>query len=105
MYIVLEIQEEKDGTVRVLEPAYYEAKEDALQKYYVVLSYAVKSELMRHTAMILTTDGQVYKSECYMNLPEEVPVEDPAPVEDFPVAEETPNGTTESEVNNEDIIE
>ena len=73
MYIVLEIQEEFSGTARVLEPAFYENKDDALQKYYIVLSYAVKSELAKHTAMIITPDGQVFKCECYMHdEPEEV---------------------------------
>lgn len=85
MYIVLEIQEEQDGTMRVLEPAYYSDKADALQKFYIILSYAVKSELTYHTAMILTPDGQVFKSECYMHSapepepePESEPEEAPA---------------------------
>lgn len=65
MYIVLELQEEQDGTTRVLEPAYYDDLNKALQKYYTVLSYAVISELARHTAMIVATDGTVIKSECY----------------------------------------
>lgn len=67
MYIVLEIQEEFDGRVRVLEPAFYEDKSQALQKYYTVLSYAVISELAKHTAMVLTPDGQVFKCECYFH--------------------------------------
>lgn len=65
MYIVLELQEEQDGTTRVLEPAYFETIEEALQKYYIVLSYAVRSDLARHSAMILTSDSTVIKSECY----------------------------------------
>lgn len=77
MYIVLEIQEEQDGRVRVLEPAFYEDKEHALQKYYTVLSYAVMSELAKHTAMVLTTDGSVYKCECYMFTPEPEPEPEP----------------------------
>ncbi len=75
MYIVLEIQEEQDGIVRVLEPAYFEEQAKALQKYYTVLSYAVMSELAKHAAMIVTTDGQVYKSECYYHTPEPEPTE------------------------------
>lgn len=67
MYIVLELQEEQDGTTRVLEPAYYDTLDRALQKYYTVLSYAVISELARHTAMIVTTDGTVIKRECYQH--------------------------------------
>lgn len=65
MFIVFEIQEEQDGTTRVLEPAIFDTLEKALQKYYVVLSYAVISELARHSAMVVTTEGIVLKRECY----------------------------------------
>ena len=65
MFIVLELQEEQDGTTRVLEPAIFDNLDRALQKYYTILSYAVISELARHSAMIVTTDGIVIKSECY----------------------------------------
>lgn len=65
MFIVFEIQEELDGTTRVLEPAIFDTLEKALQKYYVVLSYAVISELARHSAMVVTTEGIVLKRECY----------------------------------------
>ena len=65
MYIVFEIQEELDGTTRVLEPAIFDNLEKALQKYYVILSYAVISDLARNSAMVVTTDGIVLKRECY----------------------------------------
>lgn len=103
MYIVLEIQEEQDGRTRVLEPAFFEEKEDALQKYYIVLSYAVKSELAKHTAMIVTPDGQVFKSECYMFTPEPEPAPEPEPTpepepeEDEPVEEEPAEETEDEE--------
>lgn len=87
MYVVLEIQEEQDGTTRVLEPAMFEDKGDALQKYYLILQYAVKSELKAHTAMVLTTDGSVYKCECYMYTP---PAPEPEP-EPEPTPEEGDN--------------
>lgn len=67
MYIVFEIQEEQDGTTRVLEPAIFDNLEAALQKYYIVLSYAVISDLARHSAMVVATDGTVIKSECYQH--------------------------------------
>lgn len=86
MYIVLEIQEEQDGTTRVLEPAMFEEKGDALQKYYLILQYAVKSELKAHTAMVLTTDGSVYKCECYMFTPPQ-PEPEPDPVPEEPMEE------------------
>lgn len=86
MYVVLEIQEEQDGRTRVLEPAMFEDKGDALQKYYLILQYAVKSELARHTAMVLTTDGSVYKCECYMYTPPQ-PEPEPEPTPEEPVEE------------------
>lgn len=79
MYIVLEFQMEQDGTTRVLEPAMFEDKGDALQKFYLILQYAVKSELRYHTAVIMTPDGQVYKSECYQYIP---PEPEPEPTEE-----------------------
>ena len=89
MYIVLEFQEEQDGTTRVLEPAIFEDKSDALQKFYLILQYAVKSELARHTAMVLTTDGSVYKCECYMYTPPQ-PEPEPEPTPEEPVEEGEP---------------
>lgn len=83
MYVVLEIQQEQDGTTRVLEPAMFEEKSDALQKFYLILQYAVKSELRYHTAVIMTPDGQTYKSECYMYTPPEPELEpEPTPEEE-----------------------
>ena len=89
MYIVLEFQMEQDGTTRVLEPAMFEDKGDALQKYYLILQYAVKSELAKHTAMVLTTDGSVYKCECYMYTPPQ-PEPEPEPTPEEPVEEGEP---------------
>lgn len=84
MYVVLEIQQEQDGTTRVLEPAKYEDKGDALQKFYLILQYAVKSQLRYHTAVVMTPDGQVYKSECYAYIP---PEPEPEPVPEEPTEE------------------
>ncbi len=94
MYIVLEFQMEQDGTTRVLEPAMFEDKGDALQKYYLILQYAAKTMMRFHTATIMTPDGQVYKSECYQYIPPE-PEPEPEPVEE-PVEE-----NTEGEIVNE----
>ena len=87
MYIVLEFQEEQDGTTRVLEPAIFEDKGDALQKYYLILQYAVKSELAKHTAVVMTPDGQTYKKECYTFTPEPEPEPIEEPVEPTEPAE------------------
>lgn len=83
MYIVLEFQQEQDGTTRVLEPAMFEDKGDALQKYYLILQYAAKTTMRHHTATIMTPDGQVYKSECYQYIPPEPePQPEPEPTEE-----------------------
>lgn len=89
MYVVLEIQQEQDGTTRVLDPAMFEDKSDALQKFYLILQYAVKSELRYHTAVIMTPDGQTYKSECYMYTPPQ-PEPEPEPTPEEPVEEGEP---------------
>lgn len=89
MYVVLEIQQEQDGTTRVLEPAMFEEKSDALQKFYLILQYAVKSELRYHTAVIVTPDGQTYKRECYMFIPPE-PEPEPEPTPEEEDNEEVP---------------
>lgn len=89
MYVVLEIQQEQDGTTRVLEPAMFEEKSDALQKFYLILQYAVKSELRYHTAVIMTPDGQTYKSECYMYTPP-APEPEPEPTPEEEDNEEVP---------------
>lgn len=97
MYIVLEIQEEQDGRTRVLEPAYYEDKLLALQKYFTVLSYAAVSEMAKHASMIITPDGQVFRSECVFHVQEPEP--EPEPVEEN--TEENMEDNTEGEIVNE----
>lgn len=71
MYIVFEIQANKDGTVGVI-PTKYESKEEAIQKYYQILSFAVVSDVPKHSAMIITDDAMVFKSECYIHEEQEV---------------------------------
>lgn len=74
MYIVLEIQVNTDGTVGSI-PTQYESREAALQKYYQILSFAVVSSVAKHSAMIITDDAMVMKSECFIH--EEEPAEGP----------------------------
>lgn len=79
MYIVLEIQKNENGTVGIISTQ-YESREEALQKYYQICSYAVVSKVQKHSAMIVTDDAMVFKSECFNHeeLPiPEVPEEEP----------------------------
>lgn len=66
MYIVLEIQVNKDGTVGTL-ISKYDSREESLQKYYQILSYAAVSEVPKHSAMIITDDAMVVKCECFIH--------------------------------------
>lgn len=75
MYIILETQTNKDGTLATLVTS-YEDKNQAESKYHQVLSAAAISTLPRHSAFMLTDDGYTVKSECYMY--EEAPDEEAA---------------------------
>mgnify|MGYP007070066651 CR=1 FL=1 len=65
MFIVLETQTNTDGTVGIVPTAFYDELE-AKSKYHQILSAAAISTLPRHTAFILTDDGYVIQSECFM---------------------------------------
>lgn len=56
MYIVLEVQVNKDKTVGTLVNA-YENADVAQQKYFTVLASASVSQLPKHSAFLLTEDG------------------------------------------------
>lgn len=74
MFIILELQTNTDGTVGTLINAYTE-RNDAESKYHLVLSSAAISTLPKHTAFMLTDDGRVVKSECYIHEIEPEPEE------------------------------
>lgn len=63
-YIVLELQTNTDGTVGNLVYAYTNRNE-AEQKYHLVLSAAAVSQLPAHAAVLLTGDGRTLASQCY----------------------------------------
>ena len=72
MYIVLEIQKNANGQVGTLVTS-YEDRNQAEQKYHLVLSSAAVSDLPVHSAMILTESTMVLKQECYRhNEPQEI---------------------------------
>lgn len=64
MYIVIEIQTNTDGTVGTIVNS-YEDQRDAESQYHTILSYAAKSKLPMHSAVILTNDGMGYANQCY----------------------------------------
>lgn len=73
MYIVLEIQKNKNGQVAIL-PYQFADIHQAENKYHTILAYASVSDLPVHTAMIITEYGFVLKCEYYEH--EEEPEEE-----------------------------
>lgn len=70
-YIVIELQTNTDGTVSNLVYAYTDRNE-AEQKYHLVLSSAAVSSLPAHAAVLLTSDGRMLASQCYRHVEEVV---------------------------------
>lgn len=70
-YIVIELQTNADGTVANLVYAYTDRNE-AEQKYHLVLSSAAVSQLPAHAAVLLTSDGRMLASQCYRHVEEVV---------------------------------
>lgn len=64
-YIVLEIQENADGSIGIPPVASYASVYDAESKYHTVLSAAAKSQVAVHSAVMLNSEGQYIKSEAY----------------------------------------
>lgn len=62
MFIVMEIQ--KSNTVSTLVSA-YDTRNEAENKYHTVLAYAAVSSLSKHSAVMLTEDGDYIKHECF----------------------------------------
>lgn len=59
MYIVLEIQ-----NTAVLVNA-YNTRNEAENKYHTILAYAAISSVEKHSAVMLTNEGEYIKSECF----------------------------------------
>ena len=64
MFIVIEIQTSKSGTVSTL-TWQYDSLNSAEAKYHSVLAAAAVSSLPCHAACILTNAGTIVKSEFY----------------------------------------
>lgn len=63
-YIVIEIQASADGTVSTLVDSFNDINA-AYNKYYTILAYAAVSTIAKHTAMLLTNNGQLWESKYF----------------------------------------
>jgi hypothetical protein len=63
-YLVIELQTAADGTVGNVVWA-YDSWEQAESKYHTVLAAAAISQLPRHAAVMLDSNGGYRNSQCY----------------------------------------
>ena len=77
-YIVIELQNNADGTVGNLVYTYGN-KNEAESKYHLVLSSAAVSQVRIHAAMLAMTDGTLIASQHYIHLPQPEPTPTPEP--------------------------
>lgn len=71
MYIVLEIQEETEGCTPNTITYTAETLDEAKSKFHYILSYASVSNLYRHGAIIMKTDGRYLGNESFLHLGEQ----------------------------------
>ena len=62
MYIVMEIQ--KGNTASTIVDT-YETLNEAENKYHTILAYAAISSIPKHSAVLLTEEGDYVKHECF----------------------------------------
>ena len=65
MYIVMEIQ--KGNTVSTIVDS-YETLNEAENKYHTILAYAAISSVPKHSAVLLTEEGDYIKHECFEHI-------------------------------------
>lgn len=75
-YIVIELQNNADGTVGNLVYT-YSNKNEAESKYHLVLSSAAVSQVKIHAAMLAMTDGTLIASQHYIHLSQPEPTPEP----------------------------
>lgn len=71
MYLVIELQTTGGVTNALVEQ--FVTYELAMQKYYLVLSYAAVSTIDTHAAMLIDPSGRVWKSECFRHVSPKTP--------------------------------
>lgn len=64
MYIVIEIQKNAETPAGVLTYV-FDTYNEAMQKFYLVCSFAVVSEIKNHTVLVMTTDGDIYQQQAF----------------------------------------
>ena len=62
MYIVMEIQ--KSSTASTIVNT-YDTLNEAENKYHTILAYAAISNVPKHSAVLLTEEGDYIKHECF----------------------------------------
>lgn len=62
MYIVIEVQ--KNNSVSTIINT-YETLNEAENKYHTILAYAAISSVPKHSAVMLTEEGDYIKHECF----------------------------------------
>ena len=62
MYIVMEIQ--KNSTASTIVNT-YDTLNEAENKYHTILAYAAISNIPKHSAVLLTEEGDYIKHECF----------------------------------------
>lgn len=77
-YIVIELQNNADGTVGNLVYA-YDSRNEAESKYHLILASAAMSQVPIHAAMLAMTDGTLLASHRYIHEPEPTPEPTPEP--------------------------
>ena len=68
MYIILEIQEQNEGAIPNTITYTAETTDGAMSKYHYILHYASVSNLFRHGAIVMTTDGKYIARESYKHI-------------------------------------
>lgn len=68
-YIVIELQNNADGTVGNL-VFVYDTRNEAESKYHLILASAAVSQVPIHAAMLAKTDGILIASQRYIHAPE-----------------------------------
>ena len=63
MFIVLELQATSDNVSHIF--TVYNSQAEAESNYHLVLSAAAISTIPSHSALLMTADGQVLRSETY----------------------------------------
>lgn len=67
MYIILEIQESTEGGTPNTITYTAETLNEAKSKFHYILHYAAVSELYRHGAVLMMTDGRYVANESYIH--------------------------------------